>query len=52
MTSLIDAIQGQTSTALHADDIKMLRSILTVNDCDTPQQDVKSLNTWTAINQI
>ena len=46
INDLPDAIHEQTSTAMYADDTKMHRTILTVKDCDTLQQDLTSLNTW------
>ena len=53
INDLPDAIHEQTSTAqLYADDTKLHRTILTVKDCDTLQQDLTSLNIWSHIPNL
>ena len=49
---LPDVVHEQTNPALYADDTKLHRTILSVEDSDILQQDLASLNTWSFVSDM
>ena len=49
---LPDVVHEQTNTGLYADDTKLHRTILSVEDCEILQQDLASLNTRSFVSDM